>query len=59
MAAAAKACLSPRSTDSRWPRIPMARFLMDAGFHPGPLGMHLRRVPLPIAQAEPMGDEVQ
>jgi ATP-dependent Lhr-like helicase len=38
---------------------PMARFLMDAGFHPGPLGMHLRRVPLPIAQAEPMGDEVQ
>ena len=25
----------------------MARFLMDAGFHPGPLGMHLRRIPLP------------
>ena len=25
---------------------PMARFLMDAGFHPGPLGMHLRRIPL-------------
>jgi ATP-dependent Lhr-like helicase len=22
----------------------MARFLMDAGFHPGPLGMHLRRI---------------
>jgi ATP-dependent Lhr-like helicase len=22
---------------------PMASFLMDAGFHPGPLGMHLRR----------------
>ena len=38
---------------------PMARFLMDAGFHPGPLGMHLRRVPLPIAQGEPMSDEVQ
>jgi ATP-dependent helicase Lhr and Lhr-like helicase len=38
---------------------PMARFLMDAGFHPGPLGMHLRRVPLPIAHAESMGDEVQ
>jgi len=38
---------------------PMARFFMDAGFHPGPLGMHLRRVPLPIAQAEPMGDEAQ
>ena len=25
---------------------PMARFLMDAGFHPGPLGMHLRRIPM-------------
>jgi ATP-dependent Lhr-like helicase len=24
---------------------PMARPLMDAGFHPGPLGMHLRRLP--------------
>lgn len=24
---------------------PMARYLMDAGFHPGPLGMHLRRIP--------------
>jgi Lhr-like helicases len=23
----------------------MARYLMDAGFHPGPLGMHLRRIP--------------
>ncbi len=29
---------------------PMARFLMDAGFHPGPLGMHLRRIPLPAAR---------
>ncbi|MGD0731405.1 MAG: DEAD/DEAH box helicase [Terracidiphilus sp.] len=29
---------------------PMARFLMDAGFHPGPLGMHLRRIPLPVGQ---------
>ena len=29
----------------------MARFLMDAGFHPGPLGMHLRRIPLPVAHA--------
>jgi ATP-dependent Lhr-like helicase len=29
---------------------PMARFLMDAGFHPGPLGMHLRRILLPIGQ---------
>lgn len=27
---------------------PMARFLMDAGFQPGPLGMHLRRIPLAI-----------
>ena len=27
---------------------PMARFLMDAGFHPGPLGMHLRRILIPI-----------
>jgi ATP-dependent Lhr-like helicase len=27
---------------------PMARYLMDAGFHPGPLGLHLRRIPLPI-----------
>jgi ATP-dependent Lhr-like helicase len=25
---------------------PMARYLMDAGFHPGPLGMHLRRIPI-------------
>jgi ATP-dependent Lhr-like helicase len=32
---------------------PMARFLMDAGFHPGPLGMHLRRLPLPIANRTP------
>ena len=28
---------------------PMARFLMDAGFHPGPLGLHLRRVPLALS----------
>ncbi len=27
---------------------PMARFLMDAGFYPGPLGMHLRRIPFPV-----------
>jgi len=38
---------------------PMARFLMDAGFHPGPLGMHLRRVPLPIAHAESIEGDVQ
>jgi ATP-dependent helicase Lhr and Lhr-like helicase len=29
---------------------PMARFLMDAGFHPGPLGLHLRRVPMAMMQ---------
>ncbi len=29
---------------------PMARYLMDAGFHPGPLGMHLRRIPLALGQ---------
>jgi hypothetical protein len=28
----------------------MAKFLMDAGFHPGPLGMHLRRILLPVGQ---------
>jgi ATP-dependent Lhr-like helicase len=40
---------------------PMARFLMDAGFHPGPLGMHLRRILLPVAQHadEPHAGEVQ
>ena len=37
----------------------LARFLMDAGFHPGPLGMHLRRIPLPVAQAQPPRPEVQ
>jgi ATP-dependent Lhr-like helicase len=31
---------------------PMARFLMDAGFHPGPLGMHLRRIPLALTHRE-------
>ena len=35
----------------------MARFLMDAGFHPGPLGMHLRRIPLSVAR--PQSPEVQ
>jgi ATP-dependent Lhr-like helicase len=37
----------------------LARFLMDAGFHPGPLGMHLRRIHLPLAQAQPPRPEVQ
>jgi ATP-dependent Lhr-like helicase len=42
---------------------PMARFLMDAGFHPGPLGLHLRRIPLPIHHdpqaADPASEELQ
>jgi ATP-dependent Lhr-like helicase len=38
---------------------PMARALMDAGFHPGPLGMHLRRVAMPITQPERMPGDVQ
>jgi len=38
---------------------PMARFLMDAGFHPGPLGMHLRRILLPVGHAELKRPEVQ
>lgn len=29
---------------------PLAHFLMDAGFYLGPLGMHLRRLPLPVGQ---------
>jgi len=37
----------------------MARFLMDAGFHPGPLGMHLRRILLPVPHAQPDRPEVQ
>ncbi len=35
---------------------PMARFLMDAGFHPGPLGMHLRRILLPVGQHDHHAD---
>jgi ATP-dependent Lhr-like helicase len=37
----------------------MARFLMDAGFHPGPLGMHLRRIPLPAPSQQPHAGGVQ
>jgi ATP-dependent Lhr-like helicase len=33
---------------------PMGRFLMDAGFHPGPLGMHLRRIPMALGHGAPM-----
>jgi ATP-dependent Lhr-like helicase len=38
---------------------PMARFLMDAGFHPGSLGMHLRRIPLPVDSYDARSGEVQ
>src|SRR5215472_16287097 len=38
---------------------PMARFLMDAGFHPGPLGLHLRRIPMPISQHDPAHEGLQ
>ncbi|HET6169672.1 MAG TPA: hypothetical protein VFE01_05800, partial [Terracidiphilus sp.] len=37
----------------------MARFLMDAGFYSGPLGMHLRRIPLPLSHHEPLPEELQ
>jgi ATP-dependent Lhr-like helicase len=37
---------------------PMAHFLMDAGFHAGPLGMHLRRIPASVEQ-RPWTEEVQ
>ena len=42
---------------------PMARFLMDAGFHPGPLGLHLRRIPGAIhhelRDVDPSTEELQ
>ena len=38
---------------------PMARFLMDAGFHPGPLGMHLRRIPLALSHRDQQPEELQ
>jgi ATP-dependent Lhr-like helicase len=38
---------------------PMARFLMDAGFHPGPLGMHLRRIPLALTHRDAAHDTGQ
>ena len=37
----------------------MARFLMDAGFYAGPLGMHLRRLPLPEPHHDAFPGEVQ
>jgi ATP-dependent helicase Lhr and Lhr-like helicase len=43
---------------------PMARFLMDAGFHPGPLGFHLRRIPMAmphhgVSGSDPAVEELQ
>ncbi|UWZ86624.1 Lhr family helicase [Occallatibacter riparius] len=38
---------------------PMARFLMDAGFHLGPLGLHLRRVPMAYMQEQAAPEEWQ
>ncbi len=38
---------------------PMARFLMDAGFFSGPLGMHLRRIPVPMPHGNSARPEVQ
>jgi ATP-dependent Lhr-like helicase len=38
---------------------PMARFLMDAGFSSGPLGMHLRRIPAPLSHGQQARPEVQ
>jgi hypothetical protein len=32
---------------------------MDAGFYSGPLGMHLRRIPLPVVQPESFTGELQ
>ena len=38
---------------------PLARFLMDAGFHAGPLGMNLRRIPSLATQPETHPSELQ
>ena len=38
---------------------PMARFLMDAGFYAGPLGMNLRRIPLAMVHHETLPEELQ
>ena len=37
----------------------LARFLMDAGFYSGPLGMHLRRILLPVAHHDSFAGELQ
>jgi ATP-dependent Lhr-like helicase len=38
---------------------PLSRYLMDAGFHLGPLGMHLRRIHMPVVHDEPIAGELQ
>jgi ATP-dependent Lhr-like helicase len=38
---------------------PLAPFLMDAGFHPGPLGMNLRRIPPLVVHHEAQTGELQ
>jgi ATP-dependent Lhr-like helicase len=38
---------------------PMARFLLDAGFHPGPVGLHLRRVPTAMMHEQIEPEELQ
>ena len=38
---------------------PLARFLMDAGFHSGPLGMNLRRILLLAVQNDTQTGEIQ
>jgi ATP-dependent helicase Lhr and Lhr-like helicase len=37
---------------------PMSRFLMDAGFYPGPLGLHLRRIAIPIHHDQHTADSI-
>jgi ATP-dependent Lhr-like helicase len=37
---------------------PLAPFLMDAGFHIGPLGLHLRRIHMPIGQRGNVPEEL-
>jgi ATP-dependent Lhr-like helicase len=38
---------------------PMARFLMDAGFTPAPMGFNMRRMLPPVSSAEANPAEVQ
>jgi hypothetical protein len=32
---------------------------MDAGFHPGPLGLHLRRIPMAMVRNDASAGELQ